>query len=56
MCHANDVTQHMDVKLMLVFLFLHLRMCFQMSLFIIIRTNKYNIFHFGWGFIMFKLL
>lgn len=26
-----------------------------MSLFIIIRANKYNIFHFGWGFIIFKL-
>ncbi len=22
---------------------------------VIIRTNKYNIFHFGWGFIIFKL-
>ncbi|EHC98175.1 hypothetical protein LTSEWAN_5746 [Salmonella enterica subsp. enterica serovar Wandsworth str. A4-580] len=30
-------------------------MCFQMSLFIIIRANKYNIFHFGWGVITFKL-
>ncbi len=55
-CHANDVTQHMDVKLMLsVFIPSSEMMCFQMSLFIIIRTNKYNIFHFGWGFIIFKL-